>query len=156
MSLITIVILLFLGIVFLLLEILVFPGTGITGVIGLLLLAASVWQIYVMYGNSAGHIALASTSVICIAAIIVALQPKTWNRASLKSEISGTAVPKHSNLNVGDNGTTLSRLAPMGKARFGNESYEVRTFGSMINEKVRISIVKIENNSIYVKELNEK
>ena len=56
-----IVILILIGLAFLLLEILVIPGTGIAGIIGFIILGIGVWQGYVYYGTIAGHWVLAGT-----------------------------------------------------------------------------------------------
>jgi len=151
MSLISIVLLLLLGIVFLLLEILVFPGTGFSGIIGFALMGICVWQIYIGFGTTAGHWSLAGVGVLTVAAIWIALSPKTWNRVSLKSEIDGVAVPSPKNIKKGDVGVAISRLAPMGKVDFDGEFVEVKTYGQFIDEKSKVTIIKIEHNSVYVK-----
>ena len=57
MTLTTIIILIILGVVLLLLEFLVIPGTTIAGIGGILLIAIAVYYGYEVYGTKTGHIA---------------------------------------------------------------------------------------------------
>jgi len=147
-----IIILVSLGFVLLLLELLVLPGNGVAAIGGFVLLGLSVWQVYAQYGNVAGSWALGALVVISIILIWFALRSKTWNRVALKSEIDSKAdgqpdVPIY----VGDQGVTVSRLAPAGKALINNDYFEVRTFGELVDPNQNIEVVKIEYRTIYVK-----
>jgi membrane-bound ClpP family serine protease len=149
---ITIIIILFaLAYLLLLLELLVLPGIGIAGIGGLCLMIAAIWQVYAQYGTLAGNITLICNIVVSIILLWFALRAKTWNKAALKSEINSRAdgqptIP----IAVGDKGTTVSRLAPMGKALIKNEYFEVCTFGELIDPSKEIEIVKIDHRKIYV------
>ena len=54
---------------------------------------------------------------------------------------------------VGDRGKTLTRLAPMGSARFGDYVIEVKAVEGMLDPEVPVEVVLIEENKIYVKPL---
>lgn len=143
------------GFLFLLLEILVLPGTNIAGVLGFILLAIGIWQAYATYGGFAGTIALIITMVLSIFALYFALKSQTWKRAALNKNIEGKVnVIDVSKLKTGDQGKTISRLAPMGKALFNGEYYEVKTNGEFIDQETEIEVVNIEFNKILVKKLN--
>ena len=149
-----IIILILLGFLLLLLELLVIPGVGVAAIGGFAMLGIAVWQTYAQYGSVAGSWTLAGVVVASIVLIWFALRAKTWNRAALKSEISGKAdgqpdVP----IQIGDKGVTTSRLAPAGKALINGDYFEVRTFGELIDPDKNIEVVKIDHRTIYVKHI---
>lgn len=153
MSGLLIAILIFVGLLFIVLEILVIPGQGVFGILGLIIMAFGIWQTYVMYGSAVGHIILASSFLISLATLILSLRSKTWKRMMLQSEIKGKVnVVDLQKLKVGDIGITVSRLAPSGKALFHNEFYEVHTNGSFIDPQNQIEILSIDYNKIIVKQ----
>ena len=142
------------GFLFLLLEILVLPGTNIAGVVGFVLLAIGIWQAYAVYGGMAGTITLLATLFLSAVTLYYALKSKTWNKAALHKNIdSKVNVVDADKIKAGDKGKTVSRLAPMGKAEFGGEYYEVNALGQFIDPGTEIEVVKIENNKITVKKI---
>lgn len=148
-----VVTLILIGLAFLLLEILVIPGTGVAGIIGFILLGIGVWQAYSYYGSITGHWVLAGTFAGTVAVLAYSLRAKTWRRVALNSEINSRVnTLDHSGLNPGDAGKSVSRLVPTGKAVFNNEFYEVRTLGEFLDPGIEIVIEKIEDNKIYVKQ----
>lgn len=153
MSVLTLAIIFTLGMLFLILEILVFPGTGIPGIVGFILLGLTVWQVYDIYGSTIGHITLAVAVIISSVALWYALRPNTWRKVALHSTIDGSAVADLASINAGDEGVTISRLAPMGKARIGDKIVEVKSLSTLIDEKVKIRVLKVENNAIYVEKI---
>ena len=80
------------------------------------------------------------------------LRAKTWRRMALETNIDSKAVSSEASvLALGDKGKTLSRLAPMGSARFGNSVIEVKALEGMIDPEKEIEVVLIEDGKIYVK-----
>lgn len=142
------------GFLFLLLEVLVLPGTNIAGVVGFVLLAIGIWQAYAVFGGLAGTITLISTLFLSVVALYFALKSKTWHKAALHKNIdSKVNVVDVEKIKAGERGKTVSRLAPMGKAEFAGEYYEVNALGQFIDPETEIEIVKIENNKITVKKI---
>ena len=145
-------VLIFVGLAFLVLEILVIPGTGVAGIIGFLLMGIGIWQSYSVYGSAAGHYTLAATIVLTVLMLILALRSKTWKKIMLKKNITSKVnVIEEGRISVGEEGKSISRLAPMGKALFGNDYYEVSTSGEFLDNGVDIVIEKIDGNKIFVK-----
>ncbi|MBM3436911.1 MAG: hypothetical protein FJY07_11925, partial [Bacteroidetes bacterium] len=142
------------GFLFLLLEVLVLPGTNIAGVLGFILLAVGIWQAFAVYGGMAGTITLLVTLFLSGIALYFALKSRTWKKAALNKNIdSRVNVIDTEKIKPGDKGKTISRLAPMGKAEFDGEFVEVKTMSEFIDPGVGIEIVKIENNQIIVKKI---
>jgi membrane-bound ClpP family serine protease len=53
-------------------------------------------------------------------------------------------------LQIGDKGITLSRLAPIGKARFNNTTVEAKAQENFIDEQTPVVIVRIEGYNVIV------
>lgn len=154
MSWTVILILILVGLIFLLLEMLVIPGTTVIGAIGFILIAIGIWQGYASHGTPGGHYLLAGTLFFTVLLIGMSLRSKTWNRVMLHTEVDGKAnLIDRNAVNPGDVGKTVSRLIPMGKALINNEYYEVSTSGEVIDPGTEIEVVKIENNKIFVKSI---
>jgi len=140
------------GLLFLVLEILVIPGTTVVGVFGLVLMGFGIWETYNMYGAGTGHLVVAGSLLLTIIALTLSLRSKTWKYAMLSTEInSKTNVIDGNKIKAGDEGKAISRLVPMGKALINNEYYEVRSSGQFIDQGTEIVVSKIENNKIFVK-----
>lgn len=149
-----IIILILVGILMLLLEILVIPGSGVAGVIGFGLMVAAIWLAYSREGTQAGHITLAVTLGVNLVGLLLALRSKTWKKAMLSTEIKGkmrTIDPKQ--LQIGDKGITVSRCVPMGKATFKDKFYEVSALSEFIDENAVIKVVKISGNKVFIKQI---
>jgi membrane-bound ClpP family serine protease len=147
-----IIILVIVGLLLMILEITVIPGAGFAGIIGFALMAVAIWLAYSRQGLMAGNITLGSTLVINVVGLILALRSKTWKNAKLKTVNSGKVNDiTAGNLKVGDIGTTISRCAPMGKAEFNNEFYEVSTLSEFVDQNKKIEIIRIFGNKIFIK-----
>lgn len=155
MSWTIILVLILVGLIFLLLEMLVIPGTTVVGAIGFILIAIGIWQGYASHGTPEGHYLLAGTVFFTVLLIAMSLRSKTWNRVMLHTEVDGKANLIDKNvLKPGDVGKTVSRLIPMGKALINNEYFEVSTSGEVIDPGTEIVVLSIEKNKIFVKSTN--
>ncbi|HPR25649.1 NfeD family protein [Lentimicrobium sp.] len=152
MSLTLIIILIIAGLLFLLLEVLVIPGTTVVGIAGFALIVFSVWESYHVFGSPTGHFVLIGTIFFTILTVYLALKSKTWNKIMLKTEISGKVNEIDSTkVQAGDPGVTVSRLTPGGKALINNEYYEVHTNGEFIDQESEIIVTHLADNKIFVK-----
>lgn len=155
MSLTVIAVLIVVGLLFLLLEILVVPGTTVVGITGFILIAVGIWQSYAVYGASTGHFVLLISFVLTAIALALALRSKTWKRVMLDTEIDGKAntFPEES-VKVGDTGKAISRIVPIGKALINDQYYEVKSDGEFIDQGTDLIVTKVDRNKIYVKSNN--
>ncbi|MDA3906684.1 MAG: hypothetical protein PF484_11470 [Bacteroidales bacterium] len=147
---IIILVLIALGIIFILLELLVVPGTTFIGIIGFISLALGVYQTFIIYGTNWGIFALIGTSIFSIAMLVLSLRSKTWKKAMLSTSIDSKIDHVKKKIHIGDEGISISRLTPMGTARIGNEFIEVSTFGDFLDPAKKIRIVEIKNNKVFV------
>lgn len=155
MSLTLIIILIIAGLLFLLLEVMVIPGTTVVGVAGFALIAFSVWESYHTFGTPIGHFVLLGTIFFTILTIYLSLKSKTWNKIMLKTEVDGRVNEiDTNNIKVGDSGVSVSRLAPSGKAIFNDEYFEVHTNGEFIDQETNILVTHFLDNKVFVKRKN--
>jgi len=151
MEIAIVIILLVLGIVFLLLEIFLFPGISVAGVAGALFTGASVWYAYTHIGATAGHITLGGGTVLLGIAIWLFIKSKALERMSLKTNVTGKVESiDEEQIRVGDKGTTLSRLAPMGKVKINGIVVEAKTNDEFIDPKVDVIVKQIFNTNVLV------
>jgi membrane-bound ClpP family serine protease len=149
-----IITLILVGLVLILAEILLIPGVGVAGVLGILSIGGSCFCAFHQYGNVTGAIVTAVNALLLLALIIWVLRAKTWKRMTLETSIDSKAVSSDTAvLAVGDRGRTLTRLAPMGSACFGNYVVEVKALEGMLEPNIGVEVVLIEDNKIYVKPL---
>ena len=138
------------GIVLMIAEILLIPGVGVAGVLGLLSMGGSCWYAFYEFGNPTGGIVTGVTAVVLVAFAVVVLRAKTWKRMTLNTTIESKVNQLSVELSVSDKGRTVTRLAPMGSARFGDEIVEVKALEGMIDPNVDVEICMIEDGKIYV------
>lgn len=146
-----IITLILVGLVLIFAEILLVPGVGIAGVLGLLSLGGSCFYAFTQIGTMAGTIVTAVNVVLLVSLTIWVLRAKTWKRLTLETNIESKAVSSDSDiLAVGDRGRTVTRLAPMGSVKFGDHVVEVKALEGMIDPGVEVKVVLIEDKKIYV------
>ncbi len=149
-----IVTLILVGLVLIFAEVLLIPGVGFAGVLGLLSLGGSCYYAFAQMGTTAGAIVTAVNVVLIVALTVWVLRAKTWKRLTLETNIESKAVSSESSiLSVGDKGKAVTRLAPMGTVRFGDNTAEVKALEGLVDPGVDVEVVLIEDNRIYVKPL---
>jgi len=151
MSWLLIIMLIVLGVLFLLLEILVIPGTTFAGIVGFVLVFVGLWQAYASKGIVEGHITLAATLVVTVITLYYSFKAGTWKRMALKTSIDSKMDQLDGIvIKEGDTGTSVSRLAPMGKALINNDIVEVHTYGEFIDQEKEIIVLSVKDNKIIV------
>ena len=142
-----------LGILFMLIEIFLLPGISIAGIAGAIFIVGGIIYSYMFIGSTAGNITLAGSAIALGASFAWLLKSKSLRRISLETNIENSV--DNSNLlkiNVGDAGTTISRLNPIGKILVNDVEAEGKSFdGEFIEEDTEIEIVKVETYNVLVK-----
>lgn len=140
------------GVVLVLAEILIIPGVGIAGVLGIASLGSSCFLAFKEFGNTVGAIITIVESLFILIILIYALRAKTWKRLALNTNIDSKANSDVTEtVSVGDFGKTLTRLCPMGTARIGKVVCEVKAVEGIVDSGTDVEVVLIEDNKIYVK-----
>lgn len=145
-----------LGILLLAIEVLIIPGFGFAGVIGLLSIIGAIILAFVEYGQVTGLLVLGCVIVITSLSTWLILRSKTWKNISLRDTISSKVdnAPEEKGLTAGTQGVAISRLAPGGKVRFGNTDVEVYSRSGIINNGAKVQIVNTEESKIIVKQID--
>jgi membrane-bound ClpP family serine protease len=153
-----VIILIVLGILLFVIEFLLVPGITIAGIGGLVLTVFGVYKAFNDFGSSTGVWVLIGTLMLSVFVIAMSLRARTWNRLMLKTNIKGTvdAVPTKEEIKEGDGGTTLTRLAPMGKVLVNDVVREAKSIEGYIDEHTDIVVVSVVGTRISVKPFKDK
>jgi len=150
-----IITLILVGLVLIFAEILLIPGVGIAGILGLLSMAGSCFYAFTQMSSAAGIAVTAVNAVLIVALTIWVLRAKTWKRLSLETNIDSKAVGVEVKVSLRDRGRTQTRLAPMGTVRFGEHAVEAKALEGMIGPDVDVEVVMIDEGRIYVSPVSE-
>ncbi len=152
MELFYIILLVFFGVLFLVAEIVLLPGVSVGGLFALICYGSSIYLAFTDFGVLGGGITIAVILLLSVVATVISLRAKTWQRFSLRQEIRSSSMPEPQHeLKVGDRGTTLSRLSPMGKVQIGGRTYEAKSQGPYVDPQRAVEVVGFENFSVIVK-----
>lgn len=148
-----VIILILLGILLFLIEFLIIPGTTVAGIGGLILMGSGVYLSFENWGTKAGFLVLLGTLIMSVLILVFALRSKTWKGAMLHTSIDGKVNegPAEGQINPGDAGVTLTRLAPIGKIKVNDISLEGKSSEGYINPHTEIIVVKITGAQAIVK-----
>lgn len=145
-----IITLILVGLVLIFAEVMLIPGVGIVGVLGLLSMGGSCYYAFVEFGNMTGIIVIAVNVLLIVFFTIWMLRAKTWKKLTLNTNIDAKAVVPEVTVEIGQEGRAVTRLAPMGAARFGNNVLEVTSYQGMIDSGTDIKVVAIDGTKVYV------
>ncbi len=147
-----------LGVFLLIIELVVLPGISIAGVGALLTLGGAIFYGYFQYGLLVGSLIMAGIVLLVVAGVIVSLRSGTWKRLSLQEKIDAVALktPLQNDITIGQQGESITRLAPMGKVEFGGKSFEARLLDGYLDPHQSVEAVAFENTVVIVKPIYTK
>ncbi len=150
-----ILILVLIGVLLLVAELVFLPGISIAGVGSILAFGTAIFYAFIHYGVSVGVITLTVAVLLAVLAVFISLRANTWQRLSLKTTIdsSSTPTPQQNSIQIGQIGTTLTRLAPMGKVRIGEITMEAKTIDGYIDPHRNVRVDGFENTVVIVSEV---
>jgi membrane-bound ClpP family serine protease len=138
---------------FIIAEVLFVPG-GVLGVVGGLLLLFAIYLPYAEGYTVGAHLNLGAIVLFLAIALFASIRSKTWKRMELSKDISSKVKENMDTfVAIGDRGVSVSRLTPMGKARFGEQFLEVKSYTGFVDQHTDIVVVGIEKDKIIVKPL---
>jgi membrane-bound serine protease (ClpP class) len=163
---ILIAILMFVGMIFLLLEIFVVPGFGPVGVLAIVFLGMGAYFAWIKLSMAWG-IGVTMASILSVfISIIILRKTGAANRFILGQHIDGKKpndMPHESkrqkanqaDVPVGTTGIAISDLRPSGIGEFQDQRLNIIADGIYIKRNTPVKIVRIEGNRIFVEEENE-
>jgi len=151
------------GVALLLLELLVIPGFGIAGVLGILALAAGLVMSMIGEGSTGQFVAAVAVRVgfaVVLALALSVLLLRFMSRLPvgrglvLRTSLDATggyASPPESDMSLlGQHGRARSMLRPSGIAEIGGRRIDVVTDGEMIEAGDAIVVVRVDGNRVVV------
>jgi membrane-bound serine protease (ClpP class) len=167
------------GVLLLLIEVFVIPGFGFVGIIGIFFILAGLFGMLIktppgqipwpqsdydwkMFTDQVWAIGLGFLAFLVIATVLSKYLPKTtlFSRLVLspKAGQGGTEVnltaPQdagHIDIKVGQQGETMSRLRPAGKAKFAQAVVDVVSEGAFIDKGAKVAIIEVTGNRVVVR-----
>ncbi len=151
-----IVTLIIIGIILLVIELIIIPGFGVAGILGLASIGGGIYLAFSQFGQTTGLIVLGGVILLTGLVTWLTLRSKTWKQISLKESIKSrsNADPSESGISAGTKGVTISRIAPMGKARLNNKDFEVSSRKGIIEQGKDVEVVEVEGIKIIVKQID--
>ena len=156
-STLAVIILILIGVLLLLLEFLVIPGTSIAAIGGIIFIGAGIYMAYETFGSVTGNYVLAGSLLFFLISFFWAIRSGTWKKFGLKANIDGviSQTDEVDEVKKDDEGVTVSRLNPMGRVKINNKYYEAHSYEGYINEQTAVKVIKIEFNKIVVKQIKQ-
>lgn len=143
--------LLVLGIFFFIIEAFFLPGFTVAGIVAGILTVAAVWYAYNFIGSTAGHLTLVGGVLLIGFSIWGFARSKTLDRMSLKTNVDSKVESIDEEvIKMGDAGTTISRLAPMGKVKINGKIIEAKTADDFIDQNEKIVVKEIYKTNVLV------
>lgn len=143
-------ILIILGLLLFAIELLIVPGFSVPGIAGIAMIMYGIYKSAVLYGFAGATITVASSVVLTLLLVRVALRSRTLKAVSLEYTHSGTsAIDDYSSL-MGKTGITLSDLRPSGVAEIEDKRRDVVTDGEFITSGSEIIVSEIDGTRIVV------
>ncbi len=144
--------LLIIGLMLILIEVFLIPGTTVVGGLGFLSGLAGVYFAFLSYDTNTALWVSGIAGVTYVFAIWYGFTSNVWQYFALKEKsIGGVFDGRTEGLTIGMLGKTVSDIKPIGKVLIGDHMYEVKSEEGFIEVGKEVKIVKIENNKIIVK-----
>ncbi len=151
-----------LGLIAIILEIIVFPGFGVAGIIGIILFGWGVLlvSVDVVHVTEALVLALIATIIILTVGLKLMSRYKLWFKLTLQNrqqKEDGYVAPLlELSSFAGKEGIALTPLRPAGTAEVAGERLDVVTGGEFIEPGSRVIVIRVEGTRVVVKQLIEK
>ena len=151
MTLSVVLVLISFGLLLVLVELFLIPGSTIVGFAGFGMTCYGVYGSFSVFGVLGGTITLVLTGAICIIGLIVSIKKKTWRLFALNSAIDEKVKTQdQSFLEVGSEGITVSDLRPGGTVSFDDKYFEVFSSSSFVEVGQKVKITSLNENKIFV------
>lgn len=143
--------LIILGVLLLLGELLIFTGTGISGILSAISYIAAAFLAWEEYSWTGLIIVLVIIIAVSALAALFCMRSRTWQRLKLSSKIDSVSQQApEAQLTVGMTGRTITRLAPMGKVEIEGQTYEARS-NDFVDPNEAVEVVGFENFTVLVR-----
>jgi membrane-bound ClpP family serine protease len=140
------------GALMLVVELVLLPGITIAAIGALGFYGGAAWLAWNNYGVKGLLVVVAIVIVLTVVATWFSLRAKTWQRFALGDRIeSRSQEAPERKVKIGDRGTALGRLAPMGTVMIDGRNYEAKTTGGFVDQQTEVEVIGFENFNVIVK-----
>ena len=144
------------GLVLFIIEVFLLPGISLAGIASAGCLLYANYYAFSTLGIMPGILTLVISGLGVIAITIWFMRSKTVDKLSLKKTLDYRPEPlKGLDLQAGDEGIALTRLALIGNAEFNGRIIEVRSADGLIDEKTKIRVERIMDGVVLVQKIDE-
>ncbi len=144
--------LILMGVVFMIVEMLLLPGVTLGALLSVCSFAGAIYVAFDALGHMAGVSVVVASIAISLLTFVWAIRTDMWKRISLKERVAGSTSQSPSEvIALGSRGVAMSRLAPMGRAKFGDTIIEAKSLESFIDPKSEVEVVGYDNAAVIVK-----
>ena len=130
-------------------EIFFLPGLTLAGIGGVLFATGGLYWAYSM-GMLVGNITLIVSAIVFVIGFVWLMRSRSLNKLALHTDVD-SRLESSRDLGIKDEGIALSRLAPIGKAQFGDITVEAKSETEFIDEKTPVVIVRVEGYNVIVR-----
>jgi len=157
MSLFLVILIIAIGLLFLFVEVFLIPGTSVLAILGFVVIGVGVYLGYQEFGSLVGNWLVVGSIIGAGTTLYIGINRIRSKKWGLHTTVEGKVnVFDYSEYAAGDKGEAATDIRPEGKANFGdNKRTTVYSNGEFIDAGTAIEIIRIRENKIYVKPINE-
>lgn len=138
----------------LLVELFVIPGSSLAAILSAICLTWAVAYAFINISALAGIITLIIALILGSCVLITFMRSKTLDKVALTEEVSSTIDRSvAAQVQVGDKGYAVTRLALIGNAEINGHVVEVRSADGFLNEKTPVVVTCVTDNEIIVQKI---
>lgn len=138
----------------LLVELFVIPGSSLAAILSAICLTWAVAYAFINISALAGIITLIIALILGSCVLITFMRSKTLDKVALTEEVSSTIDRSvAAQVQVGDKGYAVTRLALIGNAEINGHVVEVRSTDGFLNEKTPVVVTCVTDNEIIVQKI---
>ena len=140
----------------LLVELFVIPGSSLAAILSAICLTWAVAYAFINISALAGIITLIIALILGSCVLITFMRSKTLDKVALTEEVSSTVDRLvAAQVQVGDKGYAVTRLALIGNAEINGHVVEVRSADGFLNEKTPVVVTCVTDNEIIVQKIKD-
>lgn len=157
MDIVLIIALIVAGLILFVIEVFLIPGVSLAGIASAACLLVANYFAFSELGPTGGLLTLLASCGSYLLVFIWFIRSKSIDRLALHQEIDSTvAQPAGEQVQPGDTGIAITRLALIGNADLNGRILEVKSCDGFLNEKTHIIVDRIQEGVIFVRKDDSK
>lgn len=154
MTLLIVILLLVVGILLIIAEIVLLPGVTLAAIGAAASFIIAIALAYVEWGFSMAIVLFLISLALVTITLVMCMRSKALKKLSLKTTVDSTALSKaDTQTEIGKEGVTQTRLAPMGTVNIDGKLIEAKTYDGFIDPSTPIKVVGFEDSVVIVSQI---